>query len=149
MERARAVRIIVRTLLFEAIDGCILLVHGPRPPAEREWDEYLGALRGAVERGEAPRVLVTTGGAAAAPRQMLRSLEIMKPVIDRVRIAVVTEAPFVRGVAVSLVRAVTSNVALFYPDRLDDALRYLELPPERWADARRRVEEAQATLRKK
>jgi hypothetical protein len=128
-----------RTLLYEFVDGLVLLMHGELPPSNAEWDGYLEACRRALfPRAQTARVLVVTDGVAPTPTQRAALNLLVTEAGSHVATAVISHSVAVRSV-VALLGMFNRGIRSFAPGDLSLALQYLEVDPARRADVLQRI----------
>lgn len=122
----------MRNMVFATINQFTVAVHTKNSPNDDEWDEYLTAHAPYIERGVAMRVLVVTEGGAPTALQRMKMNDLvadwMRRNPDCIRTAIITRSAFVRGV-VTAIGWFRPIARAFGPDHLEQALAYLEVPP--------------------
>lgn len=125
--------------------GCVVACQGRDPASNDEWRLFLEASARHMETTTRPRVLVITAGGAPTPEQRKNFDQISEKHRAGLKIAIVTDSTFARGV----VRA----IRLFYPfyqafalSELDEALRFLEVRAMDVTVVKRFAEELRASL---
>jgi len=116
----------MKTMTF-AVDGDIMIVlHTANQPTEDEWSTWMSALR----KMSKPRlkVLIFTDG--GVPNTLQRGMLLDHFAEAQPPIAVVSNAPAVRGV-VTAISWFNPNVKLFTPARLADAFAHLGVNQDR------------------
>jgi hypothetical protein len=113
-----------KTLGFDKLSGCILLVVGREAPADLEWDGYLAFLKSNLSAGSVPRLLVYTGGGAPTALQRKKLQAATEPFAKVAKIAVVTASVVARG-AVTALSWFSPGHAAFSPEKMEEALAFL------------------------
>lgn len=113
-----------KTLGFDKISGCILLVVGKDAPADVDWDGYLAFLKINLSTGSVPRLVVYTAGGAPTALQRKKLQAATEPFAKAAKIAVITASVVARG-AVTALSWFSPGHAAFSPDKIDDALAFL------------------------
>lgn len=114
------------TLVFEQTPACIIAIFGGQAITDREWDAYLAAIEESTRRAAAARALVITGNVAPSPAQRRRLDAAIHSVREQLKVAIVTNSTFVRGV-VSAFAIFVRGYRAFDEDALDEALAYLDV----------------------
>ena len=106
--------------------GCVVTCQGKEAASNEAWSRFLEAAARHMETTTRPRVLVITAGGAPSPEQRKMFDQICVAHRAGLKIAIVTDSTFARGVE----RA----IRVFYPfyqafalKELDEALRYLDV----------------------
>jgi hypothetical protein len=138
-----------KNLAYGRVDRFVVVVHGKEPPTDEEWNEYLDfTFKGAAAK-DVVRHLVVTEGAAPSSAQRRELQERASECLDQdpmsVRAAIITPSTFVRGVVTAMSWIVDTNRA-FAPDKLDDAMKYLGIPLEHFAEIEKMVRTLQGEL---
>ena len=125
--------------------GCVVTCQGREPASTEEWSLFLEAAARHMETTTRPRLLVVTAGGAPSPEQRKKFDQISEKHRAGLKIAIVTDSTFARGV----VRA----IRLFYPfyqafalSELDEALRFLGVRSVDVLVIKRFAEELRASL---
>jgi hypothetical protein len=134
-----------QTLSFREVCGCLLLVHSEKPPIDREWDEYLAATTKYSSSHPRPRILIFTAGGTPSPSQRQRVEAIADVHYANTKVAVMTTSTFVQGV-IKAFRLIRPIYQAFSPDRVDEALRYLEVSPSHTDEIRRTLAALRAEI---
>ncbi|NVB43016.1 hypothetical protein G6O69_34660 [Pseudenhygromyxa sp. WMMC2535] len=114
-----------RQVLIEiATDRVAVAVFGEQPPSDEEWSEYIATLEGLGSGGHRTLVLSVGGGPTALQREQLSALMDGQ---DDVKVAVLTNSVFARGIVTALRWFRREANAAFEPGKIDAALDYLEL----------------------
>lgn len=113
-----------RTMAFSRMGTCVVLVHSPAPPSDREWAAYVDFLE--AQKAQQTKILVVTEGGSPSAAQRARLTEIFGK--KGVPTAVLTDSSIVRGVVQALNWFVQGALRAFAPERLEDALVYLGAP---------------------
>jgi hypothetical protein len=113
------------TMLFENLGVCVVLAHSPQAPAEDEWDRYLKFLIALRDQQTTIRILVLSDGGAPGVVQR-QKLNVAFP--TPLPVAVVTSSVIARGVVTALSWFYPTNMRAFLPAKIDDALKFLDIP---------------------
>lgn len=116
----------------------MVAVLGPTAVSDAEWNDFVSTLAAGVAAHLPSRALVVTLGAAPSPAQRVRLEAALGPVKAKVKAAIISDGTFTRGV-VNALALFTPGYHAFSPDRLDEAIAYLDV---RFDDA----EEIRATV---
>ena len=101
----------------------VILVHGVGAPSGDDWNDYLGALRAAVNHPACSILVVAdSSGPTAVQRDQLG-----KVVPGRVRTAVVTTSAWSRNL-VTLISWFHPNIRAYAPGDIERAFEYLSVP---------------------
>jgi hypothetical protein len=133
------------TLSFREVCGCLLLVHSEKPPLDSEFDEYLAATTKYSSSSPRPRILIFTAGGTPSPSQRKRVESIADVHYANAKVAIMTSSTFVQGV-IKAFRLVRPIYQAFSPDRLDEALRYLDVSPSYTEEIRRTITALRAEI---
>jgi hypothetical protein len=128
-----------RTLAHAEAEGCIILVHSADPPSDTEWNRWLEALSRYLLRTSRARMLVMSQGGAPNPSQRRASDAVTAPHHRDMKVAVVTQSTFVRGV-VAAFRVLLPFYRAYAPRELEAALAYLDVPSDRVRQVESRLE---------
>ena len=131
--------------VFGEACGCIIVCQGKETASSEEVDPYLEAMVRYVEATTKPRVLVITAGGAPTPEQRKKLDRVIDPIREKIRIAVVTDSTFARGV-VKAIRLLYPCYQAFALKELEDALRFLDVRSGEVIEVKRCAEELQASL---
>lgn len=123
------------TLVHEAMPDGIAAVFGPGAIADADWARYVAAIEAQVVARRPARALVLSYGSAPTTAQRALLEKAAAPVKRDLKVAVVTSSTFVRGV-VNAFTLFSPGYRAFSPERLDDALAFLEFVPSRRAEVR-------------
>lgn len=104
-----------------------VMVAGRENPSDAEWEGYIDFLESMDTPGPSSRTLAVTAGGAPGPAQRVRLEKRIGARRVGSKVAVVTGSTFARGVlnAWSVIRP---GYRAFAPDKLDDAIRFLDIP---------------------
>ena len=116
------------TVVFEQSPHAILALISDGVVADGDWDAFLAAIRSAIAAGMPERSLVISEGGAPSPSQRKRLDDAVAPLGRRLKVAIVTRSTFVRGVVNAFALAKPGYRA-FAPERMDDAITYLDVRP--------------------
>jgi hypothetical protein len=124
----------MKTMALQVSGNLLMTVHGPDPMTDPEKQECLDALKG-VDL-DTVRALVYTkgGGPTAAQRKALQDAYGGRTVPT----AILCEGPLVRGM-VTAMSWFNPSIRAFPTTEIDSALKYLEVPQDRWDHIRREV----------
>jgi hypothetical protein len=134
-----------KSLVFGEACGCIIVCQGKEAASSEESDRQLEALARYAEVTTKPRVLVISSGGAPTPEQRKELDQVIHPLRERIRIAVVTDSTFARGV-VKAIRLLYPCYQAFALKELDDALRFLDVRSADVIEVKRCAEELRASL---
>jgi hypothetical protein len=126
--------IIVRDhFAYGRVDQFLVVVHGDVPPTDEVWEEYLKFTFENKTSKDIVRHLVITQGASptAAQRRLLqeRAAVLLDENPVSVRAAIVTPSTFARGIVTAISWIIDAPRA-FAPEKLSEALKYLDIPEE-------------------
>lgn len=126
--------IIVRdNFAYGRVDKFLVVVHGDAQPSDEEWEEYLKFTFENKTSKDIVRHLVVTKGPSptAAQRKLLeeRASVLLDENPVSVRAAIVTPSTFARGIVTAISWIIDAPRA-FAPEKLSDALKYLDIPEE-------------------
>lgn len=138
-----------KTMAFGKVDEFIVIVHGDSSPSDEEWAPWIEYnRRHFAEGGMVKLLIVTDGGAPSATQRQLTNETLAEFFLENpkaVRGAIVTASTFVRGVVTAL-SWFNPGYTAFSPERMDDALKYLEVPPDRRPDVLALIKSLKAQL---
>ena len=109
------------TMTHKVVENRLMIcVHNAKAPNQREWSEYVNALK-KLQLDKACQIVFTTGGAPSASQR--------KDITDLTtgrhhKVAVVTPSTIVRGVVTAL-NWFNPDVTAFAPDGMRAAFEYL------------------------
>lgn len=112
-----------RTLAFQRVANCILLVHVDKEPADSEWDQYVQWFGPNIDT----RVLVYSKGGAPTAAQRDKLKRVVDKHGKRVVTAVMTDSQIARGVMTAL-KWFLKDMSAFPTKDLEGALKFLEIP---------------------
>lgn len=114
--------------VLPVVNGAPLVVVsiGKAGPTNAEWDLYLNALRKLTSLDDMRTLVLTDGGGPdSVQRKTLIDFMKGKPTLT----CMVSGNPIVRGLTTAL-SWFNPQIKSFAPDRVDEALHYLNVPPE-------------------
>jgi predicted Fe-Mo cluster-binding NifX family protein len=129
------------TLAYEVKGSLVVYVGTPLDPDEREWDDYLDALRRVGQEQRLVRIIIFVGKDGPAPNALLRKRSAALSKQFAHDLAVIADSTVARA-AVTALRWVGVKISAFPPSRVDDALTHLKATAEErsWAlEAERRL----------
>lgn len=85
------------TMVFEATSSGMVVGIGTQPPADADWDAYMGAIKASVVDRMPPVTLAFTFGGAPTPAQR-RKLDQAVAGGPEFKVAILTDSTFARGV---------------------------------------------------
>lgn len=132
-------------MLWQYIEGMLLVVGGTKEPTDREFGEY---YRFCEEKwpSTSPYCMVVTGSAGLNPKQRDSINRLLKSRPLPPKVAIVTDAAMVRGVVTAL-SWFNPGTKAFSTAKLDDALAHLDVPAgEKATKIVLQVRKMQATL---
>ena len=135
----------MKTLISTSIDGCVVAVFGKTAPSGADWTEYLGLVQRDVLTSPRQRGLIVSHGGTPENSQRRELERVTGRSAAGRRLAVLTNATFVRGVLKAMSIFDPSYRGFSLSD-LDLALRYLEVPERSWSEIQRLVQQASADL---
>jgi hypothetical protein len=112
-----------RTLAFQRVANCIVLVHVEKDPTDSEWDEYVQFFASNIDT----RVLVFSKGGAPSAAQRDKLKRVVDKHGKRVVTAVMTDSQLARGVMTAL-KWFLKDMSAFPAKDFEGALKYLEIP---------------------
>lgn len=129
------------TLAYEAVGDVMVCVHGESEPSDGAWNQFLAVCLADMASGSIRRVIVSSDGGApnATQRRLLTES-------DSVPTAVLTDSKVAKGASVVL-RWFGKQIAVFEPDRVDEALEYLDITSPLAADVREALARQQSARR--
>jgi len=123
-----------RCLCFERLGDYYLLCQNQHTADDDEWNEWVRFVTQAGPSGaRTMRVLVFSAGGSPSPKQRRQIHELMPVTGNGVPTAVVIGSRIWRAV-VGTMSLFNKHVRAFSPQRVGDALRYLEIPAEQHPD---------------
>lgn len=132
-------------LVYGEVCGCIVTCQGREAVSNEEWNQWVEAVARYVKTTTTPRLLVFTLGGAPSPEQRKRFDQTIDPYVARIKVAIVTDSTFARGV-VKAIRIFSPFFQAFAPKELDDALRFLDLRTTDFIEIARHLEALRARL---
>ncbi len=123
----------MRNIAYARTDHCFVVVRGREAPTDTEFEWYLATIERALREGMPPRCLVLTEGGSPSPAQRTGLAERLALVEGAVKVAVLTDSTFARGV-VSSVASSKPGYKVFGANELDQALAYLGVRPSAAVD---------------
>jgi hypothetical protein len=140
---------VLKTMAFGKVEKFVVVVHSRKQPADNEWEDYIQFNLRVYAPGDTLKYLVVTdGGAPTAAQRMIMNEKLSEYVRGNnhlFRSAIVTGSTFVRGVVTAL-SWFNSGFYAFSPQHLDDAMRYLEVPPAHHDEIRELIKKLRANL---
>ncbi|HYD42420.1 MAG TPA: hypothetical protein VEB43_16445 [Anaeromyxobacter sp.] len=131
----------MKNVAFAVRGDVLLAVFGEGTPEDAEWEAYLAAYQ-TIPAGQAKVISFTRGGGPNSSQRM-RLQEILQGRAQRC--AVITRSRIARAI-VSALAWFNPDVRAFAPERLDDALGFLDTPVAARAELLRRADELEAEL---
>lgn len=133
-------------IVYGKLGRLAVMVAGRDNPSDTEWDRYVDFLEALRTPGPVARTLAITEGGAPSSAQRVRLEKRIGEARRGSKLAVVTSSTFARGVlnAWALVRP---GYRAFAPERLDEALQFLDVSPLDIRDVKDVIAELQAELR--
>lgn len=116
-----------RTMAFAIAGSLIITVHGPQPPSNEEWVEYVRALvklaADVKDHSTIRNIVFTEGGAPnSGQRKAVNDIGYSKSVTS----AIISKSQFVRTV-VTAFSWFNDKVKAFSPETMEDAYKHLRL----------------------
>lgn len=118
----------MRGIVFERTPECLVVVRGREALGDAEWAEYMRALEEIVRDGSSPRNLVVSYGGSPTPSQRRDLDERLASVRDTMKVAILTESTYVRGVATAITQE-RPGFRVFGLEQVDEAIAYLGMRP--------------------
>lgn len=141
--------IVRKNFAYGRVDRFVIVVHGEDPPTDDVWREYLDYTFNGATVKDVVRHLVVTRGASptSAQRKLLqeRASVLLDEHPSSVRAAIVTPSTFARGVVAAISWIIDAPRA-FAPDKLPDAMSYLDIPMEYYPQIQGMVKTLQGAL---
>ena len=134
-----------KLLAFGEAAGCLLVCQAAATARSDEWARYLEAVARYLKTNTKPRLLVLTAGGAPTPEQRRNIDLLLDPHRARMKVAIVTDSTFARGV-VKAIRLVYPFYQAFARKELESALRFLDVRPADDVEVKRCAEELLAEL---
>jgi hypothetical protein len=143
--------IIVRpNFAYGRVDRFIIVVHGETAPTDEVWKEYLDYTFNHATSRDIVRHLVMTRGASPTSSQRKALQERAAVLLDEnpisVRAAIVTPSTFARGIVTAISWIIDAPRA-FAPDKIRDAMTYLDIPMEHFDGIQAMVKSLEDALR--
>jgi hypothetical protein len=114
----------MKTLAFGKAGDCIIFVCGKHPIDNGEWDSYLFFLEDQFGTRGRYNFLVFTGGAGPTAGQRQKVNDVIAPVVDNIKAAVLTSSQLARGI-VTVLAWIFPVYHAFTPDQVDEAIQFL------------------------
>jgi hypothetical protein len=133
-----------RTFAYARRGGHMLLAHGPNPPGDAEWAEYLRDLARWLPDSVGLLIVTTGGGPTSSQRRALREVAAAVPTATTPT-AVVSSSRLVRGIVIAI-SLFAPSIRVFAPEALADALAYVKVHPADQAEMLAQLEQLQRTL---
>ena len=132
-------------IVYGRVGDLAIMIAGPKPPLDMEWDRYVDFLEAMGTPGPSSRTLAITAGGAPTNPQRARLEKRIGARRKGSKLAVVTSSTFARGVlnGWALVRP---GYRAFAPEKLDEALRFLDVSPQSAREVEALVRELRALL---
>ena len=134
---------VLETLAYDYCAGCIVYAGCERSPDAFEWHQYIRDMAPRLRRDQTNLALVLAGGTAPGPMLRVEMKEATQGF--SVRVAVITDAPLVRGV-VQAMSWFHPGYQSFAPKELAQAFAFLRLSESEAAEVQRCALELQAAL---
>lgn len=112
-----------RTLAFQRVANCILLVHADKDPTDPEWEQYAQFFANNIDT----RLLVFSKGGAPSAAQRARIKRENDKHGKRVLTAVMTDSQLARGV-VTAIQWFVKDISAFPTRDIEGALKFLGIP---------------------
>ena len=117
----------VANIAFSRLRMCFVLVQNKNAATDDEWEKWVAFVsRGGEASVESMRVLIFSAGGSPTPKQRASIHKLMPQSGGGVSTAIVT-ASFIGRSVVSAMNLFNSKVRAFSPDRVSDALDYLDI----------------------
>jgi hypothetical protein len=141
--------IVRKNFAYGRLDRFVIVVHGDDPPTDDVWKEYLDYTFNGATAKDIVRHLVVTRGASPTSAQRRLLQERASVLLDEhptsVRAAIITPSTFARGVVAAISWIIDAPRA-FAPDRLADAMSYLDVPMEYYTEIQNMLKTLQRAL---
>jgi hypothetical protein len=128
----------MKTVAYESDGELAILVHGPKPPTDEDWNGYLAFARAGLLTARNPRCLVLSGATVPSPKQRAELNKLVELHKAPVPTAVVTSSLAARGI-VTVFGWFNSAIRAFRMDELAEALDYLGVERARFAEINVRI----------
>jgi hypothetical protein len=112
-----------RTLAFQRVANCVLLVHAEKDPTDPEWEQYAQFFGNNIDT----RLLVFSKGGAPSAAQRARIKRELDRHGKRVVTAVMTDSQLARGV-VTAIQWFVKDISAFPTKDVEAALKFLGIP---------------------
>ena len=112
------------------VDHVLAVSHAPEPMSDDEWDDFLGVLRETVEQHGRADVIVSAHGKGGPTVTQRARLSELGSEVGGIRMAVVTDSPFLRGTVTALRWMKTIDARSFSSHDEEKAVNYLGLSRE-------------------
>jgi hypothetical protein len=133
----------MRNVALQPVGNLMIAVYNENPPTNTEHLEVLSVFR-SLDLERTRCLTVTKGGAPTAAQRK----DLTEALGGRqFRSAVVTNAHFVRGIVTAL-SWFNSEIRAFSKEQMQDALKYLDVPPESWEEVLATVKRLEADVQK-
>jgi hypothetical protein len=123
------------SLVFDKTPDCIVTWVGRSNPTDEDWARYVAFCAAQLAAGVPPRALIVTAGGSPSPAQRRLLDQGTRQAAHHMRAAILTRSTFARGV-MNAMALVTPGYRAFSPDRLEEALAYIEVRPSLVAEVR-------------
>ena len=132
-------------IVYGRVGRVAVMVAGRENPSDVEWDRYIDFLEEMRTPGPSSRTLAVSAGGAPSSTQRVRLEQRIGEMRKGSKLAVVTGSTFARGVlnGWALVRP---GYRAFSPDKIDEAIRFLDVPPASISEVEGLVSQLQAEL---
>lgn len=127
------------SVVSEATPSCVVAIFGPTTMYDAEWEAFVAVIRDAIAAGIPARCLVISDGAAPGTKQRAKLEATLTPVRSRLKVAILTDSTFVRGVVNAFALVTPGGYRAFAPDRFDEAMTFLEMRPAQAEEIRAAV----------
>ena len=113
----------MRNMVCKVVGSLGISIHTPDNPSNEEWDEMVKCVKQCKDLSTFRGISFTDGG-SPSPAQRKKTNDVLAGRV--VPTAVVTSSSLARGV-VTAMSWFNPMLKVFPPDKLDDALRYLQV----------------------
>jgi hypothetical protein len=120
------------------IHGCLVVMFSKTGPVKDEWAEYLASVKRYSETAPQIRVISISHGWVPDPGQRQMLEQSLGATYDRAKISIITGSTYVRGVFMAIKR-LHPTYRIFGPESIDDALRYVDLPPQYFDEMKQQI----------
>jgi hypothetical protein len=132
-------------IAYGRVGGIAVMVGGRENPSDEEWDRYIDFLEGMKTPGPLARTLAVSAGGAPTSKQRARLEQRIGEERKGSKLAVVTGSTFARGVLNSWA-VVHPGYRAFAPEKIADAMRFLDVPAAVESEVEAMVAKLQADL---